>query len=161
MDEDVLVLYGQYIREQGLEASLPTLRGKVLVCDCALSQPCEADVLAGMLFDLGADPGKRAHRTKKATGMGASKRLVTLAGLASARAESIPLGPRLRWPQEVVVTAFTKLYPPDWFEGFAFPCIEDILNTPTFTEYPEWREARALPMDGPWGPRRSTAACSP
>ena len=122
--------------QRAMGASNSTLRGKVLVCDCALSQPCEADVLAGMLFDLGADPGKRAHRTKKATGMGASKRLVTLACLAGARAESIPLGPRLRWPQEVVVTAFTKLYPPDWFEGFAFPCIEDILNTPHLHRIP-------------------------
>ena len=131
------MLNGQHVREQGLETTLPTLRGKVPVCDCPMSQPCEADVLAGMLFDLGADPGKGAERTKKTTGMGASRRLVTLAGLAGVQAEEMPLGPRRRWPQEVVVIAFAKLYPPDWFEGFAPPCIKGLLSTPTFTEHPE------------------------
>ena len=74
---------------------------------------------------------------------------MTLAGLAGVQAEEMPLGPRLRWPQEGVVTAFAKLYPPDWVEGFAFHCIKDLLNTPTFTEYPERRKVRELPTDGP------------
>ncbi len=73
----------------------------------------------------------------KDTGMGASRRLVTLAGLAGVQAEEMPLGSRRRWPQEVVVTAFAKLYPPDWFEGFAPPCIKDLFSTPTFAEHPE------------------------
>ena len=62
---------------------------------------------------------------------------MTLAGLAGVQAEEMPLGPRRRWPQEVVVTAFAKLYPPDLFEGFAPPCIKELLSTPTFTEHPE------------------------
>ena len=37
------MLRSQCVREQGLGTALPSLRGKVLACDCPLSRPREAE----------------------------------------------------------------------------------------------------------------------
>eukprot|EP00435_Cladocopium_sp_Y103_P000499 s5266_g1.t1 len=48
--------------------------------------------------------------------------------------------------QEEVILAFRKLFPEDWFHGFRFPMIEDLLNT---QGYVGWRDDRGLSWDGP------------
>ena len=48
--QDWIPYYVQYIRET-LWQELDELEGMVLVCDCPAVQTCEADLLAGMIFD--------------------------------------------------------------------------------------------------------------
>ena len=48
--QDWLPLFVQYVRET-LWQELDELEGKVLVCDCPAAQTCEADLLAGLVFD--------------------------------------------------------------------------------------------------------------
>ena len=69
-------------------------------------------------------------------------------------AASKPLG---FFSQEGVVTAFRKLFPADWFAGFKFPMIEDIINQEPFSSYLQWRVGEGLPWDGPLVPSDSTA----
>ena len=68
-------------------------------------------------------------------------------------AASKPLG---FFSQEGVVTAFRKLFPADWFAGFKFPMIEDIINQEPFSNYLQWRVGEGLPWDGPLVPSDST-----
>jgi hypothetical protein len=78
--------------------------------------------------------------------------MLALAGLSAAKACAIPQQPSMRWPQEVVRRAFTKLYPQPWLADLPLPFVEDLLQTRTFTAYAEWREEANLPIDGAWGP---------
>jgi len=48
--QDWIPLFVQYVRET-LWQELDELEGKVLVCDCPAAQTCEADLLAGLVFD--------------------------------------------------------------------------------------------------------------
>jgi hypothetical protein len=48
--QDWVPYYVQYIRET-LWCELDELEGSVLVCDCPAAQTCEADLLAGLIFD--------------------------------------------------------------------------------------------------------------
>ena len=48
--QDWIPYYVQYIRET-LWMDLNELEGMVLVCDCPAAQTCEADLLAGLVFD--------------------------------------------------------------------------------------------------------------
>ena len=78
--------------------------------------------------------------------------MITLSGLTAVNAFTIPQQPSLRWPQDVVMRAFTKLYPQHWLADLPLPFIEDLLQTRTFTAYAEWREEHHLPIDKAWGP---------
>ena len=59
---DWLLLYAQLLFSSGLVTDLHELEGLTLVCDCPMSQPCEADVLAGLLFDTTSSSSKKAVR---------------------------------------------------------------------------------------------------
>jgi len=68
----------------------------------------------------------------------------------------LPLIPWRRWPQEALVALYVSFFPPEVFEGFKFPMVEDLINAAPFTSYVEWREARGLHTGGPLGPARVT-----
>ena len=48
--------------------------------------------------------------------------------LAALQAPTLASSSVVRWTQEAVITTFRKLFPADWFLGFRFPMIEDLLN---------------------------------
>ena len=50
MTDDWLPLYVDFVLAN-LQAELPALQGKRLACDCGPDGVCEADALAGMVFD--------------------------------------------------------------------------------------------------------------
>ena len=62
--------------------------------------------------------------------------------------------PRQVWSlsQEEIIQSFCKLFPYEWFVGFTFPFIEDLINTDVFTGYLRWRDQHGLEWDGPLGP---------
>ena len=41
----------QYVHQSGLNERLPELMGKRLACDCSFEEVCEADILAGLVFE--------------------------------------------------------------------------------------------------------------
>ena len=55
-----------------------------------------------------------------------------------------------------MVLCFRKLFPAEWFEGFKFPFIEDLVNTDVFLDYFGWRHASGLEWDRPLGPLESS-----
>ena len=48
--DDWMNLYAEHIMTH-LASNLPQLAGTTLVCDCPMTVPCEADVLAGLVFE--------------------------------------------------------------------------------------------------------------
>eukprot|EP00438_Fugacium_kawagutii_P008984 Skav223736 [mRNA] locus=scaffold2572:104065:115736:+ [translate_table: standard] len=54
--------------------------------------------------------------------------------------------------QESIVLAFRKLFPAAWFENFQFGMIEDLVNSPPFSCYPEWLASQGEAWDGPLTP---------
>ena len=150
--EDWMPLYVQYIRNT-LWDELTELEGQVLVCDCPMSQTCEADLLAGLVFDRvssghpqGASqvvPGSRTSTTTPAV------RAVLLSTVAQAR--GIPFGP-VYVLQESFVLAFRKLYPGEWFVDFKFPLIEDVINQHPLDLYLRWRYHQGAEMEGSFNP---------
>ena len=134
--------------------NLGELQGHTLVCDCPVEVYCERDVLAGLCFDReSSDPrpyapkgaGFTVSHRDHAAGVA---RAVILSG-AGARASHVP---RPCFLQESVVLAFRKLFPGEWFTGFAFPMIEDLINQAPFDCYVRWLDDRQKAWDGPLGP---------
>ena len=66
--------------------------------------------------------------------------------------------PRQVWAlrQEEVVLCFQKLFHADWFEGFKFPFIEDLVKSDVFMDYFGWLHSSGLEWDKPLGPLEST-----
>ena len=62
------------------------------------------------------------------------------------------MAPTQLFPQESVILAFKRLFPYEWFAGFRFPWVEDLVNDFPFISYPTWRAQRGLEWDGPLGP---------
>ena len=66
----------------------------------------------------------------------------------------LTLSEELRWPQVSVIQAFEGYYPEEFFAGFNFPFIEDIVNSPPLLEYANWKldkgEACGLPQPPQW-----------
>ena len=57
----------QYVHQSGLNERLPELMGKRLACDCSFEEVCEADILAGLVFEecvqqSAAQPARRKNR---------------------------------------------------------------------------------------------------
>ena len=48
--------------------------------------------------------------------------------------------------------AFSRMFPDHFFEGFAFPFIEDIVNAAPSTCYEEWRAEQGLEDRPPFPP---------
>ena len=123
--QDWVPYYVQYIRET-LWCELDELEGSVLVCDCPAAQTCEADLLAGLIFDRLSAQGPRGAPQVVQGQHGRSHKGVTRSVLLSsvAQATGIPFGP-FYILQESLALAFKKLYPGEWFEGVAIPFVED------------------------------------
>lgn len=140
---------------ENLGSSLQELQGVTLVCDCQHGGLCEADMLAGMVFDAlrpnEPQPLARVVLTSKTS---APHRQVRLLGRMAAGLTI----PAHAWSlsQEEVIQCFRKLYPPDWFEGFKFPMVEDLANDSVFMDYFQWRQEQSLAWDGPLGPLEAT-----
>ena len=150
--EEWALKYIEQVCNSSLADKLPSLLGKVLVCDCPWQDLCEADLLAGLVFDATAPPTvaspqtgekRRQPNMRNMLGLVASNRVVSVS--------SCPI-PFHKWSQEGVILAFRKLFPAAWFEGFQFPFIEDLINTSPFVDYPKWRESVGLPWDGETNP---------
>ena len=134
---------------------LASLHGQTLVCDCPWQSLCEADLLAGLVFDalapnrppFVAQAGSVATRPHRA-------RSVYLATMFAegATGATIPPAVPVRWSQESVVLAFRKLFPAPWFEGFAFPMVEDLINQSPLADFPAWLSSHGLDWDTPLGP---------
>ena len=62
------------------------------------------------------------------------------------------MAPTQLFPQESVILAFKRLFPYEWFAGFRFPLVEDLVNDFPFISHPTWRAQRGLDWDGPLGP---------
>ena len=150
--QDWLPLFVQYVRET-LWQELDELEGKVLVCDCPAAQTCEADLLAGLVFDrLSLHRHPVAPQVVQGSN-GRSPTAVTRSVLLSsiAKATGTPFGP-FYILQESLALAFKKLYPGDWLEGLAIPFVEDLVNQHPLDLYTRWRHQQGLDMEGSWNP---------
>ncbi|CAJ1359412.1 unnamed protein product, partial [Effrenium voratum] len=140
--DDWLPLYVDFVLAN-LQAELPALQGKWLACDCGPDGVCEADALAGMVFDATHPDAEaslprvtgRRHRQAR----GSVVRAATIMG--SLRGSDALQSMSLWFPQEDVILAFRKLYPAEWFQSFQWPMLEDLLNKEPFTCYLDWRQS--------------------
>ena len=155
--DDWLPLYVDFVLAS-LQAELPALQGKRLACDCGPDGVCEADALAGMVFDATHPDAEtslprvtgRRHRQARGSVLRAAAIMGSLRG--GDALQSMPLW----FPQEDVILAFRKLYPAEWFQSFQWPMLEDLLNQAPFTCYLDWRQSRGMEWDGPLGPPSSS-----
>ena len=150
--QDWVPYYVQYIRET-LWCELDELEGAVLVCDCPAAQTCEADLLAGLIFDRLSEQGQRSAPQVVQGFSGRSPQGVTRCVLLSsvARATGIPFGP-FYILQESLALAFKRLYPGEWFEGVAIPFVEDLVNQYPLDLFVRWRHQQGLDMEGSCNP---------
>ena len=151
--DEWLALYVEHVMAN-LQNDLVGLEGKALACDCPLSQVCEGDLLAGLVFDAGRPSGEphppAAGRPRRS--MGRRGRRVLLA--ASAAALPTPVGAFIPYVhQDAVVAAFSSLFPEELLAGFRFPMVEDLVNAPPFTDYLQWCRACGEDWDGPLVPQ--------
>ena len=125
----------------------------VLVCDCPAGHTCEADLLAGLIFDRLSLNGRRAAPQVVQGQHGRSHTGVTRSVLLSsvAKATGIPFGP-FYILQESLALAFKKLYPGDWFDGIAIPFVEDLVNQHPLDLYIRWRHQQGLDMEVSYNP---------
>ena len=140
---EVVILYMQWIQTQPeLIRDLPSLRGKVLVCDCPHSQLCHGDVLAALLWS-----------SSDADSQGPSSPRICRWVLAAASGTRMVSAVPLTFRQESVVTAFQSLCFSVSWTGFKFPMLEDLLLDPCFSSFHNWRCNNSLLPDMPAGPR--------
>ncbi|CAE7218895.1 FCPB [Symbiodinium sp. CCMP2592] len=118
--------------------SLPDLQGATLVCDCPLGSLCERDVLAGLVwYQLASSRRGGSWQGMPAPAWSAAWAAFTQ--IPASVAHVIPYS-----PQESVITAFRSLFPSSAFRGFVFPFIEDLVNSPPFTLFPQWLREQGL-----------------
>ena len=137
-------LYAKYIRDPGFAPGADHLAGCTLVCDCPAGRACEADEIVGLALELGLRGAPQAV----ARARGGPRLLPARGG-----EESPPPVVRRRWPQEVVVGAFRRLFPASVFDGFRFPMVEDLLGGEPFTGFADWKRQRGERDDVALGPR--------
>lgn len=113
-------------------------------------------MLAGLAFEASAPvaaelPSQAIGRHSSAASL---RKVVFASALHQARSSTLPrtVVPR---SQESVILCFQKLFPADWFLGFKFPMIEDLVNQPPFNDYPQWLSSQDVPWDGPLGPQHA------
>ncbi|CAJ1356130.1 unnamed protein product, partial [Effrenium voratum] len=143
--DDWLPLYVDFVLAN-LQAELPALQGKRLACDCGPDSVCEADALAGMVFDATHPDAEaslprvtgRRHRQARGSVVRAATIMGSLRGRDALKSMS------LWFLQEDVILTFRKLYPAEWFQSFQWPMLEDLLNKEPFTCYLDWRQSRGM-----------------
>ncbi len=152
--EEWVVRYVDHIcSSDTLWQALPELQGKTLVCDCPWQDLCEADLLAGLVFEATAPAPSPSTPTPRTRSPRKQTRHL-MAAMAAARVVSVSSSPMPPQPflQESIVLAFRKLYPEAWFQTHKFPMLEDLLNQPPFTCYLEWRAEAGMDWEGPLNP---------
>eukprot|EP00435_Cladocopium_sp_Y103_P031497 s1905_g8.t1 len=133
-----LSLYVQHIRTSNLWEQLEELKGCTLVCDCPLT------VLVGLFFDA-TSPSRATRASPRANWQ---RTVMLLQGIQSIpKAMSLPM-----MSQETLVLAFRKLFPADWFDNYQFAMVEDLINAPPFSCFPQWLASRGEAWAGPLGP---------
>ena len=153
-DEEWVTQYVAHICSSAdLWNDLPSLSNQVLVCDCPWQSLCEADLLAGLVFEAtapepsplvqGARSHHRARSAKELVTAVATSRVVTVA--------SCPIPPQ-PFSQEAIRLAFQKLFPEAWLANTPFPMVEDLVNAPPFNCYTDWRYQQGMEWDGPLKP---------
>ena len=153
-DEEWVTQYVAHICSSAdLWNDLPSLSNQVLVCDCPWQSLCEADLLAGLVFEAtapepsplvrGARSHHRARSAKELVTAVATSRVVTVA--------SCPIPPQ-PFSQEAIRLAFQKLFPEAWLANTPFPMVEDLVNAPPFNCYTDWRYQQGMEWDGPLNP---------
>lgn len=120
-EEWVARYVGHICSSEVLWTALPELRGKTLVCDCPWQDLCEADLLAGLVFEA---TRAIADAPESSRGTGAlsqhAQQLVT--AIAASRVVTVASCPVPVQPfaQESVVLAFRRLFPEPWFRNLCW-----------------------------------------
>ena len=118
---------------------------------------CEADLLAGLVFEatapvqhpVVAQAGGPARRA------GARRAVMLAASVNGATGIPMPITP-FPWSQESVILAFRKLFPASWFDSVSFRWIEDLITQPPFTLFQAWLNKQDLDWDGPLVPQNAS-----
>ncbi|CAE7908140.1 unnamed protein product, partial [Symbiodinium necroappetens] len=142
-----LARYADFVAAE-LWHDLEELVGLTLLSDTPMEVLCEADVLAGLLFFRLGEGEPLPH--PKAAGLW----LPSTAKIREAWAAGRVIGQAVPVPfqQEAVILRFRKLFPADWFRGFRFPMVEDLLNQAPFDTFCRWLAARGDEWEGPLVP---------
>ncbi|CAE7846314.1 unnamed protein product, partial [Symbiodinium necroappetens] len=142
-----LARYADFVAAE-LWHDLEELVGLTLLSDTPMEVPCEADVLAGLLFFRFGGGEHLPH--PKAAGLW----LPSTAKIREAWAAGRVIGQAVPVPfqQEAVILRFRKLFPAEWFRGFRFPMVEDLLNQAPFDTFCRYLAARGDEWEGPLVP---------
>ena len=155
--DEWIPLYVAHIH-QNLWQDLLELQGSVLVCDCEDHTLCEADLLAGLVFDATSPTlTSRASPSlphQRSTCSPTPLRKVLLTAALGVR--GLPFEPPFIL-QESLALAFKRFYPEPWFQGFAFPFIEDLVNSFPLDLYSRWRFELGYPMEGSSAPHLASS----
>ena len=144
-EDEWVCRYVDFVCGSGLWDKLPQLQGQTLVCDCPWQSLCEADLLAGLVFEATSpQPQAVVHQAGGPARQASSRRAVLLASSARLATGLPAVVSPFPWSQESVVLAFQKLFPAEWFSSFCFAWIEDLLNQPPFSLFPEWVAQQGL-----------------
>ena len=153
-DEEWIAKYVEHVCTcPELWAALPSLCDKILVCDCPWQSLCEADLLAGLVFEATAPAPSPLHSgSHKRRRSQSAKELVTAVATSRiVQVSSCPVPPQ-PFSQEAIRLAFQKLFPEPWLSKTPFPLVEDLVNAPPFSCYSEWRHQQGWEWDGPLNP---------
>jgi len=140
------LLYVNHLHESGLLIDIMELADKKLLCECEQEEQCIADILIAEVYS-------KRHGgwwQPKTLGMLAATGGDAWVAWTQMRKEFRRKPPRhrlykvpqVRWQQESVVRAFASMFPLEFFQGFRFPMIEDIVNGQAFTRYMDWRDGQ-------------------
>ena len=111
-----LTRYAEFILTE-LWNELDQLWGMTLLCDCPLDVPCEADVLAGLLFDCRR--GEPGDHHCKASALWWPERIAPRTALlrGSRIGQAVPV---LFRQEAIISSAFANCFQPDGFEDSVF-----------------------------------------
>ncbi|CAE7730172.1 unnamed protein product [Symbiodinium sp. CCMP2592] len=155
--DEWLPLYVEHVLSN-LQTDLVQLEGRTLACDCALSQVCEGDLLAGLVFDAGRPQGIPHQGAAGRPRRSAQKRSRRVLLAAAASALPTPVGAVIPYlHQDSVVATFQSFFPGVEWGDFRFPMVEDLINAPPFTDYVQWCRGRQEEWDGPLLPQLVSA----
>ena len=163
-----VVKYAQLIRsDDTIQLSIEAIADWVenLICDCPLGTPCHGEPLAVAIMQHRRSTGHATavpaspHLPRSARAVLPSQHTRSKGGLQivgrTARGLKRPFGLAaaaqvaqasasleahitLPWSQCAVDRAFRKFFPPEWLEGIAFPCLEDLINRQELCAWRDW-----------------------
>ena len=138
-----VIQYAHWLKDQDhLMQALINLSGCRLICDCPANQLCHGDVLAALFWFACCRPSEGHAPTRS------QLRQVALLASGSRLVQGIPLS----FPQQTVVAAIVAMCPGVSWEGFRFPCIEDLMNNGEVLEFQNMVQASDTWDGFPAGP---------